>query len=336
MKFQSRSGLRILGRLIRGVAFLCAALVTLWATAALYVDFRIAALGVPLAVLYAMSILALHWRTRALWTAFAGFGAVLLWWLSLTPSHSRNWQPDVAELPWAEISGDRVTLYNIRNAEYRTENDYVPHWEQKTVDLRDITGVDLFLTHWGVPLIAHVMGSFSFADGTHLAMSIEARKEVGEEYSAVLGFFRQYELIYLVAEERDVVRLRTNFRKGESVYLYRTLTTPADSRKLFVQYLRWMNETRAHPQWYNALTANCSSNVISYLASNHIGGLTLWDWRNVLIGSGDKMLYDLDDLVTGGLSFPELKRGALINPVARSAGDSPEFSRLIRVGKPGF
>jgi hypothetical protein len=335
MEMQFGGGLRVC-RLIRGLAFLCGAMVTLWATAALFVDLRIAALRVPLAVLYAVSILALLWRTRALWTAFAGFGAVLLWWLSLTPSNSRNWQPDVAELPWAEISGDRVTLHNIRNAEYRTETDYVPHWEQKTVDLRDITGVDLFLTHWGAPLIAHAIGSFSFADGSHLAMSIEARKEVGEDYSAVRGFFRQYELIYLVAEERDVVRLRTNFRKGESVYLYRTQTTPADSRKLFTQYLRWMNETRTHPQWYNALTANCGSSVISYLVGSHIGGLSPWDWRNVLIGSADKMLYDLGDLTTGGRSFAELKRGALINPVAQSAGDSPEFSRRIREGKPGF
>jgi hypothetical protein len=312
------------------------ALVTLWATAALFFDVRIAALRVPLAVLYAAAVMGLFWRTRAPWVVFAAFGLVLLWWLSLKPSHLRQWQPDVAELPWAEIGGDMATLHNIRNAEYRTETDYVVQWEHKTVDLREITGVDLFLTHWGVPLIAHAMGSFSFADGSHVVMSIEARKEMGEEYSAVRGFFRQYELIYLMAEERDVVRLRTNYRKGESVYLYRTLTTPEDARKLFVQYLQWMDETRRHPRWYNALTANCSSSVVSFLAAHRIGGLLLWDWRNVLIGYADKMLYDLGDLATGGLPFPELKRHALINPVAQQADDAPEFSRLIRQGRPGF
>lgn len=326
----------VLSGLLRGFAFLCGASVTLWATAALFFDVRIAVLRVPLAVLYAAVVMGVFWRTRALWLVFAAFGFVLLWWLSLTPSHSRQWQPDVAELPWAEVNGDRVTLHNIRNAEYRAETDYVVHWEHKTVDLRDITGIDLFLTHWGAPLIAHAMASFSFTDGSHLVMSIEARKEIGEDYSAVRGFFRQYELIYLMAEERDVVRLRTNFRKGESVYLYRTLTTPEDARKLFVQYLRWMDETRTQPRWYNALTANCSSSVISFLAANRIGGLSWWDWRNVLIGYADKMLYDLGDLATGGLPFPELKRQALINPAAQSADGLPEFSRRIREGKPGF
>ncbi len=322
--------------LLRLLRLVCGALVTLWAAAALLVDFRIAPLRIPLAVLYAVVVIGLFWRTRAWWVAFAGFGMVLLWWLSLTPSNSRNWQADVARLPWAEIAGDRAALHNIRNAEYHTETDYVPRWEDKTVDLRDITGLDLFLTHWGVPLIAHTMGSFAFADGSHVAMSIEARKEVGEEYSAVRGFFRQYELIYVMAEERDVVGLRTDFRKGESVYLYRTLTTPADARTLFVEYLRWMNETRARPRWYNALTANCNSGVISYLAGHHIGGLSRWDWRTVLIGYGDRMLYGLGDLATGGLPFPELKQRALIHPSAQPGAASTAFSRAIREGRPGF
>jgi hypothetical protein len=167
-------------------------------------------------------------------------------------------------------------------------------------------------------------------------MSIEQRKTIGQTYSTLRGFFRQYELIYLVSDERDVVRLRTNFRKGEDVRLYHTLTQPDDARRLFLQYLQWIEDLRRHPQWYNALTDNCTSSVTSYLARNHVGGLSHWDWRLLLNGLGDQMLYDYGDLATGGLSFKALSGQALINDEAKSLGDDPNFSRDIRRGHPGF
>jgi hypothetical protein len=167
-------------------------------------------------------------------------------------------------------------------------------------------------------------------------MSIEQRKAIGQTYSTMRGFFRQYELIYLVCDERDVVRLRTNYRTGEYVRLYHTLTTPDDSRRLFLQYLQWIGNLRRQPEWYNALTDNCTSNVTSYLVRNHVGGLSTWDWRSVLNGLGDRMLYDDGDLATGGLPFQDLAKQAYINEEARRLGDDPDFSRDIRRGHPGF
>jgi hypothetical protein len=168
------------------------------------------------------------------WLACLGaFVLVLGWWLTIQPSNQRDWQGDVDRTAWAEIDGDRVTIYNVRNFDYRTETDYTPHWETRTFDLAQIRGADLFITFWGSPWIAHPIVSFQFGDDSHIAFSVETRKEVGEDYSTLRGFFRQYELIYIVADERDVVRLRTNYRKDEEVYLYRTRTSAERARAIF-------------------------------------------------------------------------------------------------------
>jgi hypothetical protein len=251
-------------------------------------------------------------------------------WFSLKPNDNRNWQPDVARLPWAEVAGDRATIHNIRNCDYVSETNYTPRRETKTVQLSDIRGVDLFLSYWGTNWIAHAIVSFEFADGTHLAASIEARKTVGQEYSAIRGFFRQFQTMYLISEERDVVRVRTNYR-GESMYLYRTLTTPADARGLFAHYLEWMNQARHRPEWYNALTANCATSFVSYLAQAKVGGISRWDWRTLFVGKGDELLYEKGDLATDGLPFPELKQRALIHKTSDA-----DFPRQIRLNRPGF
>ncbi len=322
------------------VLWIVCALGTLWATLALYFDVRRPALAISVALIFVLFVLTLLFITRAGRKCFAiwllSIAAVATWWSMLSPNNSRNWQADVARLPWAEIAGDEATIHNVRNCDYVTEANYTPHWETKTVDFRQIRGVDLFLTHWGSPWIAHAILSFQIANGEYLAVSIEARKTVGQDYSAIRGFFRQYNLIYLVAEERDVVRVRTTFRKDEDVRLYHTMTTPADSRRLFLAYLGWMNEVRNKPKWYNALTSNCTSGITNYLAKAKVGGLSAWNWRTLLNGRGDEMLYDLGDLTRANLSFPDLKKQALINAAARQADNAPDFSQRIRAGHPGF
>ncbi len=321
-----------------------AAIVSIWAVLALYFDVPTEWLRLPAACGYLLFVCGVVWvtrcRGRGILVWLGSLALVMIWWFSLEPTNTRDWQRDVAELPWADRNGDLVTIHNVRNFIYRTETDYTPRWETRSVNLAQVRGVDLFLTHFGSPLIAHAIVSFQFRDAagndTYLAMSIEQRKAVGQSYSTVRGFFRQYELIYLVADERDVVRLRTDYRTGEYVRLYHTLTKPDDARRLFLRYLGWIEVLRQHPQWYNALTDNCTSSVTSYLAKIHLGGISRWDWRNVLNGYGDEMLYDDGDLATGGLSFQNLAAQALINDAAKKLGDDPNFSRDIRSGHPGF
>ncbi len=242
-------------------------------------------------------------------------------------------------MAWAEIAddGDTVTIHNFRLCDYRAEFDYTCQWLTKTVKLSDLRGIDISLTHWGSPYIAHPIVSFWFGDDTFVAASIETRKEVGEGYSAVRGFFRQYELIYLFADERDIVRLRTNFRTGEDVYLYHTVAKPEWSRKLFLEYIRQANLLREHPAWYNALTLNCTTAIFTSVAK--IGplpnGTSRHDWRILLNGKSDEMLYDGGNFASK-LPFPQLKDAVHINDMARQANNSPDFSVLIRKGRPGF
>lgn len=233
------------------------------------------------------------------------------------------------------MEGDRLTIHNVRNCRYRTETDYDAVWEERTLDLGRIQALDLFITYWGSPYIAHPILSFVFEDGSHVAFSIETRKEAGEEYSSIKGFFREYELIYIPADERDVIRLRTNYRKGEDVYLYRTKTSPQRARAMLLDYVARMNALHKQPEWYNALTSNCTTNIRIHGVNSAEGKAPRWDYRILVNGLGDQMLYERGDL-SGDLPFDKLKAQALINPAARAAGDSEEFSRLIRAGRAGF
>ena len=243
-------------------------LASIWAATALFVDFSVTGLRAPLALVHACLAIVALLRPKTLLLSLLSFALVAGWWFTLQPSNDRPWQLDVDRLPATEVRGNEVKLTNVQNFEYRTETGYTPHWEPRTVDLARIRGVDLFVTHWGSPYIAHAIVSFRFggatdsSEDTFLAMSIEARKTRGQEYSAFLGFFRQFELIHLVANERDVIRLRTNYRTGEVVRLYHTLMNPDDSRVFFLQFLQWIKRQRIQPEWYNALTDNCSSSLL--------------------------------------------------------------------------
>ena len=257
---------------------------------------------------------------------------VLVAWLAIPASNTRDWQPDVATLPYAEIRGDRVTVHNVRNADYRSETDYTVRLEDRELDLSRLRSLDLFLVYWGSPLIAHTIMSWGFEGDQYLAVSIETRKEKGEEYSALRGFFRQYELTFVVADERDVVRLRTNFR-GEDVYVYRLDVPPADARTLLLKYLRAVNDLREHPQWYNALTDNCTTAIRRLAGSD--SRRSWWSWKLFLNGHLDELAYDIG-AIDRSLPFPVLKAKSLVNDRAKAANADPQFSARIREGLPGM
>ena len=314
----------------------CLGLVTGWAAAALYFDVRVSWLRAPLAAMYSLSVLAVwvwvkrSWLKRGL-TA-GGCALVLIWWFSLQPSNDRDWQPDLAVLANADVSGNSVMLHNIRNCEYRAETDFdVRHYE-KTFDLDRLRTADLYMVYWGSPSMAHTMVSFGFEGGDYVCFSIETRKEKGEGYSAIKGLFRQFELIYVVGDERDLVRLRTNYRKGEDAYLYRLRVSPAQVRAFFLAYLRRVNELHQRPEWYSALTQNCTTSIRTQRTASD---RTPWDWRMLVNGYGDEMLYERSAIATN-LPFAELKPCCLINDRARAADKAADFSQTIRLGVPGI
>jgi Domain of unknown function (DUF4105) len=304
-----------------------------WATLALWLDGpQSRTLGgmlvVGLVLVIVLSLALIRPLLRGLAISVLPIVAIALWWSSIPPSNSRDWTPDVARTARATFDGSHVTIQNVRNFNYRSENDYDQRWETRTYDLDRIQGLDLFISFWGPTEIAHTIVSWDFDDGQHLAISIETRKEKGESYSALRGFFRQYELYYVVADERDLVGLRTNYR-GEQVYLYRIRVPPAQARALLVDYLDEVNSLADHPEWYNALTQNCTTTIRGH--TQHIGAAGSFDWCMLVNGHLDELLYERGQIDTS-LSFAEIKLRADITDKAKAADDSPDFSVKIRQG----
>jgi Domain of unknown function (DUF4105) len=270
-------------------------------------------------------------RRRTLLGFGAAFAALLLWWMSIQPSNERDWQTEVAVLPYATQDGDFLTLHNVRDFDYRTEQEFVPRYDDRTFDLRKLDAVDLIAVYWAGDAIAHIIVSFGFA-GEHVAFSIETRKEKGEAYSTLAGFFRRYELIYVVGDERDLIRVRTNYRRPEEhAYLYRTRMNPVNARRLFLEYVARVNQLHARPEFYNALTTNCTTDAWSLARA--LSDRIPIDWRVLLSGYYPEYAYDLGSLDTS-LPFAELKARSLINDKAHAADQDPDFSQRIRDGLP--
>lgn len=257
----------------------------------------------------------------------------LVAWSRIEPSNDRPWQPDVARLPRATIDGDLVTIHDIRDFDYRTETDYTPRYYDKTFDLRELDEVDLISVYWMGDAIAHVMVSFGFAGRDYVTISIETRKEIGESYDTIRGFFRQYELIYVVGDDRDLIRLRTSYRKNpvEDVYVYRTAVSLSNARRLFLDYLREINSLYEKPEFYNTGTTNCTTNVWRHTKVNP--GPHAFSWKILLSGYAAEYVYGLGMLDTS-MPFEALRKVSHVNPAAQAADGAADFSQRIRAGLP--
>jgi len=256
------------------------------------------------------------------------------WFFSVEPSNKRDWQRDVAVLPYAAVRGDIVTFHNIRNFDYRSETDYTPAYYDRRFDLRELEDIDMVTVYWMGPDVAHVFLSFGFSNGDHLAISIETRKEKGEAYSTLKGFFRQYELYYVVADERDVIRLRTNYRHEppEEVYVYPIKGTPENGRRLFLEYVKRINALKEQPEFYNSLTTNCTTNIWlnSLVNPDHLP----FNWKIIASGYLPEYLYEKGRLKTGGRTFAELREQVHVNARAQAADRAADFSSRIRKSRP--
>ena len=250
----------------------------------------------------------------------------------VAPSNDRNWRKSMAVLPHARIHGDKAKIYNIRNFTYLSEEDYVVHYYDEQFDLEAIESVDFVVVPFKqTPSLAHTMMSFGFQDGRYLAVSVEVRLEEGESYSPIAGAMRQFEIIYVVADERDVIKLRTEQRDSD-VYVYRTRATPQQSRELFVDVMRRVNSLKKNPEFYDTFMNNCTTNIVTHI--NHVlPGSVPWNIGVLLPGYSDQLAYDLGLLVDYG-GFEATKRRAHINPLAHRYAQNPRFSQLIRGNMP--
>src|SRR5262245_41745821 len=320
-----RAGLGFLGRLL---------LIT-WATLAIYYsNLPWAWSRLALAVAFAGFSLWALWLTRRprMGRVFLGlFAAVVVWEVSIPPSHDRPWRPEVAVLPRAVIDGDRVRLTGVRDFDYRSADDFTVRYIEREVSLAHLTSVDLFISYWWPGPVGHTFVSFNFDNAPPVCISIETRPEEGESFSPVASLFKQYELIYVVGEERDLVRVRTDYR-SEEVYLYRIRASPEGVRRLFLVYLDRINELYDRPEWYHLLKSNCTLNIVRY--ANAAGREGRWDFRLLLNGWSDRYLYAAGWLDTS-LPFEELRARSRITDVVRAADDGPDFPQRIRASLPG-
>ncbi|WP_244534715.1 DUF4105 domain-containing protein [Hyphomicrobium sp. CS1GBMeth3] len=309
-------------------------LVVTWATLAIYYsNLPWSALRLASAAAFAAFAIWALWISpnRRARFAFGGtFIAVVTWWILIPPSHDREWRPEVAVMPRALIEGDRVRFTGVRNFDYRSRDDFTVRYEEREVERSHLAAIDFYVSYWAEGPVGHTFLSFVFDNAPPLAVSIETRPEVGESFAPVASLFKQFELIYVVGEERDVVGVRTNHR-SEAVYLYRLNTTAADARRLFDVYVERINELADRPEFYHLLSNSCTINIIRY--ANAAGRKGRFDIRHLLNGLIDSYLYHSGRVDTT-LPFEELRRQSLINQAAQEAGDAPDFPVRIRASLP--
>jgi hypothetical protein len=303
-----------------------------WGTGALWFQLPAADIvrKLALAAWLVLSIAALVCLWRRSHVAPAVWLVLLLvmmaWWSTIKPSHDRVWADDVARMVTGKVDGSVVTLDLVRNFDWRSDTDYTVRWEQRQYDLNQLRSVDVAMSYWMGPAIAHTLVSFGFSDGRYLTFSIEIRKERGESFDGLAGFFKKYETVLIAADERDILRVRTNVR-DEDMWLYRLKMPPEMMRSLFLAYLDEGERLKRTPRFYNTLTGNCTT-IIYQMARRIAPGLPL-DWRLLASGYLDRYLYDLGALQGQG-GFDALRQNAHITARARAAGQAADFSERIR------
>jgi hypothetical protein len=324
------------GRLLRGIRFLCQALILAWGSLALYFStLPWPGLRIGLAVAFASFGLWALWltrRPRMQWAFAALFVLVLIGWSFIRPSHDREWRPDVAVMPRATIDGDRVRITGVRNFDYRSRDNFAVRYEERELSLAHLTGLDFFISYWMPGPVGHTFVSFVFDNAPPLNISIETRPEAHEGFDPLASLFKKYELIYVVGEERDIVGVRTNFR-GEDVYVYR-LQVPAESaRQLLRVYLDRINELADQPEFYHLLSNSCTINIVRY--ANLAGRQGDFDLRHYLNGWVDRYFYDTR-LLSTQFPFAELRQRSRVDPAVKAAEGVWDFAQHIRESVPGM
>lgn len=309
-----------------------------WAALALWYQAPGGQLKIVLLLLwgaFALGVLTALWQGRAglAFLSFAlAFGILLIWWQRITPTNERLWADDVAQITNGTIDGNRVTLRNVRNFDWRSNSDYTQRWETRSYDLDKLASVDMIMSYWDGWAIAHMLISFGFEDGQHVAFSVEVRRGKNENYSEIGGFFKRDGLSIIAADERDVVRVRTNIR-GEDDYLYRIRMPLPAMRSLFLGYVGQADQLLYTPRFYNTITVNCTTLV--YHMMKRIVGYLPWSYRLLFTGYLPEYVYRV-----GGLdqrfNLEELRALGRITDRARQSDRSDTFSADIRRGIPAL
>ncbi|KZE29250.1 DUF4105 domain-containing protein [Chelatococcus daeguensis] len=319
----------ILARVAIGAAVL---LVSVWAALALWYrlslpeEARLLAAG-AFGLLGLATIVALVRRRAAAASLFAlAVAGVFVWWTSIVPPADADWSPDVARQVTGTVDGSVLSLTGVRNFDWRGEDDFTPAWETRRYDLDQLRTLDMFMSYWAGPSMAHMILSFGFADGRYLAWSVEVRRRRGGGFSPIADLFKSNTLVLVAAEERDVIGVRTNIR-GEDVQRYRLDIPQEMIRALLLQYVADANALATRPTFYNSLTSNCTTTVVRMARA--LGDVLPADWRLIVNGYLPEYAYDMGAL-DSSRPMAELRAEARISPRALAAGLTSSFSQDIR------
>ena len=301
-----------------------------WLAVGVHLDgwtLRVAQLAIGAAGFAALAFVAgLRWQ-RLVALSIAGILLAQLWWVFVPVPHEADWAPELAHGVTATENADgTITLENVRNFTWTSAEDFIPKWEVRTVDPRKVVSVDVFSSVWGNPLIAHTMLSFGFEDGQHVVFSSEIRRREGQVYSTLGGFVREFPLILIAADERDVVHVRTDVRR-ETVSLYPLTLEPAQREALFRGFVAFGNGLAEQPQWYNTLTENCTT--VPFRIVRHLGDRIPLDWRIILSGKLWEYLHDRGVLAPD-LTPAEIQERARLPVFGPLPATGVEYSAAIR------
>jgi hypothetical protein len=327
--------LRIIGSII---ATLLVGLPSVWGAFALWYQFPGGPTAKVISIIvwtaFSITMVVAIWHIRiaiGLLLFLVAFGGLLLWWTRLAPSNEGQWSDDVARMTTGTVKGSQVTLHNVRNFDWRSKTDYTQRWETRTYDLDRLRSVDMIMSYWGLPAIAHMLISFGFDDGTHVVFSVEIRRQTFQAFSEIGGFFKEFELSIIASDERDVIRVRTNVR-GEDDYLYQLRMPLSAMRSLFLGYVDEANALIEAPRFYNTITVNCTT-LVYHMMKRIVGYLPL-DYRLLLSGYLPEYVYSVHGL-NQNFSIDELRSRGRITDRAKQSDRSPNFSQDIRQGLPG-
>jgi hypothetical protein len=313
-------------------------LVVAWTCGALYYTFPVLALRAATAIAFAvgslLAILLVKRKRRAIGAIALGFAATLAWFLSIPARADRNWRPEVAVMPSTEIDGDRIRVHGVRNFDYRTPDDFDVRYDDRTFDLKTLKAVDVYYSYWDQnEAVAHTMFSWDFGGTDVLCLSVELRREIGEEAGSLPGIYKQFELIYILGDERDLIRLRTNYRR-ERVFLVRSVLTPDEGRRVLLEVLAKVNRFRTQPEFYRTIGNNCTTSVVDLV--NTVLPEKIPFTRKILMNGYAPEIAYANHLHRTDLPFEEWKRRSNIDDAALAADKDPLFSRRIREGLPSM
>ena len=324
----------VLQTLLSGAVYLMSFAIVAWTSGALYYDVgRASRWAWLLVAIWVVGVVALFYAWVPLWKPFllllGVFTLILKWWFSQKPSNDREWHPTTAVLSKIDFDGDRVTIENVRNAEFLESGECVPCYDTRNYRMSNLYGLDALVCFWGQPWMSHPIFIFDFGTDGRVCFSIEVRYRVGQKYNLLRSLYRQQELIYLVCDERDVLLQRTKHRENQDVYLYRIHATRPEITRFFQEYADQVNELVLQPRWYHGLTTNCTTSIYAQRENERV-----WDWRLLFNGKLDQMMYDRYRL-DRRLPFESLKQKSWVNEIANRA-PLESFGDFIRSELPAY